>query len=111
METIPEVPLYTKNFNEGTKGKMTNFEQTIFCLLGLSCQLIDTTRDSVLTISNCLEASQGSGFGPDGLGRARTDHISIKEQGLYRIAFSGDIETSSSTIRGPTMISLEKGVS
>ena len=78
---------------------------------GLSCELIDTTRDSVLTISNCFDASQGSGFGPDGLGRARTDYISIKEQGFYKIAFSADIETPNASIRGPTMITLEKGVS
>ncbi len=77
---------------------------------GLNCELIDTTRDSVLTISNCLDSSRGNGFGPAGLGRARTDHISIIESGLYKIAFSGDIETGSIQNKGPTMISLEKDV-
>jgi hypothetical protein len=78
---------------------------------GVSCEVIDTTRDSVLTISNCLDSSQGSGFGPSGLGRARTDHISIQESGFFRIAFSGDVDTSSANQKGPTMISLEKDVS
>ena len=83
----------------------------LILIQGLNCELIDTTRESVLTISNCFDSSRGTGFGPAGLGRARTDHISIIKSGLYRIAFSGDIETDSVQSKGPTMITMEKDVS
>jgi hypothetical protein len=62
-----------------------------FLTTGLSCDVIDSTRDSVLTISNCLDSSRGSGFGPSGLGRARTDHVNANESGFYKMAFSADL--------------------
>lgn len=48
-------------------------------------------------------------FGPEGLGRARTDHILMKEKGFYRLSFSGDIEALHMP-GGPTMVSLEMEV-
>lgn len=71
--------------------------------------MIDTTRDSLLTISNCYDSTNGVGFGPDGLGRARTDHILVNNPGFYRLSFSGDIEALSMP-GGPTMVALEKEV-